>query len=89
VLCKTCIIEQYNIKTASDKDASSNCGKESSAEAFKRPSYTEINIWAGVHIMAWAESEIFPYLFMICLNWEKQNAGLVRRQVDWICDLST
>jgi hypothetical protein len=81
-MCKTSIVELYDITTKLGKGPSINCGKGNSFEGFNDPSYTAPKIWGGVLSSAPVVSEILPCSFMICFNWEKENVGFGRQQVE-------
>jgi hypothetical protein len=86
VMCKSSVVERYDITTKSGIDPSINCGKGSSIAGLNDPSYTAPNLWGGVLSRAPVQSEIFP-CFVICFKWEKENVDFGRRQVKWTCEL--
>jgi len=59
-MCKTSIVERYDITTQLGIDRDINCDKGCSIDGLNDPSYIAPNLLGGVLSRAPVESEIFP-----------------------------
>jgi hypothetical protein len=69
----TSIFARYNIKTKFGSDSRSNGGQEISPEESKHTPYIAANFWEVSFFRTSDGIATFPYLFMTCLTWDKQN----------------